>query len=148
MGIFSKTRHWHGSAPAYSLVHQRNRQALGHVGIVVRTVMAGGTPVKVAGIQNLAVRPNRRGTGLGAKLIAAAMDEARRRGISQGLLFCAPTLEKFYKALGWATVPASVIMLDEQGRRVPIPGKNICMVKPLSVTPFPPGVIDLHGADW
>ena len=39
--VFSETRHWHGSAPEYSVVACRAGRALGHVGVVVRTILDG-----------------------------------------------------------------------------------------------------------
>jgi predicted N-acetyltransferase YhbS len=147
-GVFSQSRHWHGSAPAYSLVHLDGNQVLGHVGVVMRTIMASDRRVQVAGIQNLAVRPNWRAKGLGPALMIEAMNQAKQRAIGHGLLFCVPRLEPFYGALGWSTVSDPAVMLNEQGRLVPIPGKNICMVKCLAKAPFPSGIINLQGADW
>src|SRR5687768_6473624 len=59
--VFSNTRHWHGSAPAYSLVHVQSDHVYGHVGVVVRTIRCGNRDVIVAGIQNLALHPTLRG---------------------------------------------------------------------------------------
>jgi N-acetylglutamate synthase-like GNAT family acetyltransferase len=41
---------------------------------------------KIAELRSLAVRPDRRGHGLGARLAAAAVEEARRRSIPQVLV--------------------------------------------------------------
>jgi GNAT superfamily N-acetyltransferase len=148
VAVFSQSRHWHGSAPAYSLVQRQGGAAVGHVGVVVREIRAGRSPVLIAGIQNLAVRPDGRKSGLGPELMTAAMAEARRRQIPFGLLFCVPALEKFYRALGWVVLPVDATMRDEAGRSVPIPGKNICMALSLGPAPFPPGDLDLRGPDW
>lgn len=146
--IFSQSRHWHGSAPAYSLLAQADGVVVAHVGVVVRAVTAGGAAVTVAGIQNFAVRPAWRGTGLGAALMRGAMDEAQRRGIPYGLLFCVPALEPYYRALGWLALGAAARM-DYDGRTdVPIPGKNISMAIALGAAPFPAGDIHLGGPDW
>ena len=149
VAAFSKTRHWHGSAPAYSLVQEENNsRVVGHVGVVVREIRCGSAPLIIAGIQNLAVLPEWRRCGLGPKLMLDSMDAARRRGIPFGLLFCVPALEKFYQSVGWFTVHATAKMVDERGLYQPIPGKNICMAIRLASAPFPPGDIDLQGADW
>jgi hypothetical protein len=76
INVFSQTRYWHGSAPAYSLIQEQNGQVLGHVGIVVRLVRCGNAPALVAGIQNLAVRPELRGFGTGRQLVVESMNEA------------------------------------------------------------------------
>src|SRR5512143_1456449 len=41
--VFSRTRHWHGSAPDYSVVCLERGALVGHVGIVLRMVSAGGS---------------------------------------------------------------------------------------------------------
>ena len=147
-GVFSRTRYWHGSRPEYSVVHRDEGGMTAHVGIVVRDVLVDGHEVRIAGIQNLAVAPDVRGKGLASELMRAAMREAQTRGIPFGLLFCLPSLDPFYARLGWRRIEAEVTMLDETGRRVPIPGKNIAMVDELDRTPFPDGPMFLNGADW
>ena len=146
--IFSKTRYWHGTAPDYSLVCRSTGQVIGHVGIVVRAITAEGRTATVAGIQNLAVSREWRKTGLSGQLMTEAMEEARRRGIPFGLLFCVPGLAKFYASLGWETIPASAVMIAAEGKEEPIPAKNITMVLRLGSQAFPPGLISLQGMDW
>jgi predicted N-acetyltransferase YhbS len=146
--VFSQTRHWHGTAPEYALVYRADNLLSGHVAVVRRTIRVGNRAVPIAGIQNLAVRPSFRGTGLAQALMTEAMDEARRRGVRFGLLFCVPGLERFYRNLGWVRIDAPVTMLDENGATVPIPGKNIGMTLDLSGEPFPAGLIHLEGRDW
>lgn len=52
-----QSRYWHNSAPAYSVVCRVNGVLCGHVGMVVRSIRCGGTPVTIAGVQNLGVKP-------------------------------------------------------------------------------------------
>ena len=146
--VFSRTRHWHGSAPAYSVVFTREALVLGHVGIVIRTVGWGGEQIAIAGVQNVAVHPSTRGTGLGARLVHAAMNEAKQRHVEFGLLFCIPELERYYRSLGWETLHVRTLMRDEHGATVPTPAKNICMACAANRTDFPAGPIDLQGRDW
>lgn len=149
INVFSQTRYWHGSAPAFSVVQEEKGRVLGHVGIVVRVVYCGNAPALVAGLQNVAVRPELRGSGAGSQLVIEAMNDARRRNIPWGLLFCKPEREKFYARLGWQVVHEAVIMQDEQGRDLQIiPGANLCMSSRLGFSPFPPGNIHLQGPDW
>ena len=146
--LFSRTRHWHGSAPAWSHVFAPGGDVQGHIGIVTRLIRVGRHEVTVAGVQNVAVHPDLRGSGLGPQMMAEAMEHARRAGLDFGLLFCVPALEKYYRSLGWITLDVPVVMSDAQGGRVPMPGKNICMFHPLNATAFPARTIDLQGADW
>ncbi len=146
--FFSRSRAWHGSAPAYSLIGRAEGRVVGHVGVIVRDIRAGTQSVRIAGIQNMAVLPEARKTGLGSTLITGAMDEAARRGIPFGVLFCIPELERYYARYGWTRQDVEVRMDFDGERNVSIPGKNICMVKLLAGRTFPAGDIHLQGADW
>jgi len=148
-GTFTQTRHWHGSAPAASVVCRDQQPGLaGHVGVVVRTIQVGEERRRIFGIQNMAVARDRRGTPVGATLMQAALAEARRRGIAHGVLFCTPALEKYYARTGWRRCDVAVC-IDWAGQRgVPAPGKNICMVHEVAGQAFPDGDIHLLGPDW
>ncbi len=145
---FSRSRYWHGSAPAYTLIHRQGDEVVGQVGVVLRTIQCGGVSVDIAGIQSLAVSPQIQGTMLAWALMRRSMKEARKRGVPFGLLFCVPSLERLYAAMKWKRIDVVTTMCDEEGRAVPIPGKNIAMVLELAGRPFPEGDIDLQGADW
>jgi predicted N-acetyltransferase YhbS len=145
---FSARRAWNNVRPLYSVICRSGDDVVGQVGIVERLVTCGGAAVRVAGIQSLAVAPDRRGSGASQRLMTAAMDEARRRGIGFGLLFCLPGLADFYARLGWQRVDRAVTMRCAAGQSVPLTAKNIAMHLPLGDDPFPSGPIDLAGRDW
>jgi len=146
---FSESRHWHGSAPAYSVICRDDRPGLaGHVGVIVRDIRVGAERCRIFGIQNMAVSPDRRGTPVGRRLMQAVLGEARRRGIVHGVLFCVPELERYYARAGWRRREGDVRMDYAGGHDIPIPGKNICMVHEPGDSPFPAGDIHLQGADW
>ncbi|MEO7298203.1 MAG: GNAT family N-acetyltransferase [Verrucomicrobiota bacterium] len=148
ISAFSKTRYWHGSKPTYSFLGEIDGKILAHVGVVTRQIRVGAEQIDIAGIQNLAVHPESRGRGFAQQIMTAAMDEAARREIPFGLLFCVAKLERFYNSLGWRTRVGKPTMLDSHGNRVPIPEKNSCMFKNLRAATFPSGEIFLQGADW
>jgi len=56
--------------------------------------------VDLAEIRSIAVVPENRGQGLGARLIASALDEARRRGIAR--VFAVTHAPKFFERHGFA----------------------------------------------
>jgi predicted N-acetyltransferase YhbS len=145
---FSKSRAWHDSAPAFSVIHRRGDSILGHVGVVVRWIRCGDQRLTVAGIQNMCVAATHRATGLSTALMDRALAEAARRGVPFGLLFCVPELESLYGTMGWHKSDENATMLDEHGRCVPIPEKNIAMHISLGQDRFPPGPIHLRGRDW
>jgi len=144
---FSKSRHWHGSAPAYTVLQRDANDVVGQVGVVLRTVRVGDRQVDIAGIQSLAVDPDLQGSMLAWALMRRCMREAKSRGVPFGILFCVPELETLYAAMRWQTVEVNVTMAFE-GRHQPIPGKNICMVLDLGGGEWPQGDIDLQGPDW
>lgn len=147
--VFSRTRAWHGSHPAYSVAIEDEGRVTAHVSVHVRAVRVGDEQVTVAGIMNVIVVPDRRGRGLSAQVMGPAMDEALRRGLDFGLLFCAPEIEKVYASCGWQTVPTvEVTRIDENGNECGLPGANIAMVHPLKRADFPVGPIHLMGNDW
>ena len=146
--VFSQTRAWHGSPPRYSIVLEEAGRVLAHAGIVERTIAVGGSPLRVAGVQNVFVLPEFRGRGLSGRVLQAAMDEACRRGFDCGLLFCVPALERLYIAIGWQALGPREIVRIEEGRRLPLPGENVSLFYPLAVAVFPAGPIDLCGNDW
>jgi predicted acetyltransferase len=146
---FSQTRAWHGSAATYSVLIEESGAVVAHVGVVVRTITASGTPVAMAGPQNVYVIPTRRGRGLVNRVMAASMEEAKRRGLDVGLLFCLPSLENIYKRCGWRTLPATTVHATRtNGERYVLDEHNLLMFYPLKVQAFPPGEIDLNGDDW
>ena len=147
--VFAKNRAWHDSSPAYSVLCCIRGRIVGHLGMVFRTIRCGSVETQVAGVQNLCVEPAHRGTGISHELMQRALAEAKQRGVSFGLLFCVPKLERLYAAQGWQTIDTSVTMLDERGSRVSLPAKNIAMVCELGTSAeIPPGPIDLLGRDW
>jgi len=146
--LFSQQRCWHNSTPAFSVVCRDEERIVGHVAIVDRQITCGGQPLRVAGVESLAVAPAWRRTNLSKELMSVAMDEATRRGLSHGLLFCVSGLERYYRGLGWQKLEQEVTMRDEQGRGAPLPAKNIVMHLSLAGSVFPPGPIDLQGPDW
>lgn len=145
---FSKSRYWHGVAPAYTFILRKNDKVSGHVGVVIRQINIGAVIATIAGIQNLAVSCEFRGSGLSRQLMTAAMDEAARRNIKYGLLFCVQKLEKFYISLGWKTSLTQTMMRGSDGAPLPLPPKNITMFKELGHESFPQGSIDINGSDW
>jgi GNAT superfamily N-acetyltransferase len=147
--VFSLTRKWHGTGPAWSVIVEEGPVIAAHVGVVDRIVTAGPDTVRVAGIQNLFVLPDFRGRGLGRAVMERAMEEAGRRGFECGLLFCVPDLERLYVLCHWQLLPRErVLRIDEHGREADLPSKNIAMYFPLARSSFPPGTIHLQGNDW
>ncbi|MHB8900827.1 MAG: GNAT family N-acetyltransferase [Thermoguttaceae bacterium] len=148
-GFFSGSRAWHGSAPEFSAVIVDEGRLIAHLGVVQRRITVGGAAADVAGVQNVAVLPERRGRGLSRTMLAPAMDEALRRGLDYGLLFCEPKTVPIYARCGWSTLPdQSVVRVDSDGLEKPLLPGNLSMWRPLAKPVFPPGAVHLGGNDW
>jgi predicted N-acetyltransferase YhbS len=146
--VFSQTRKWHGSGPAFSCLVETGGEIVAHVGVVDRTVRVGTEQIRAAGIQNVFVLPEYRGQHLSDAVMQTAAHETSARGFDIGLLFCIPELEKVYARVGWILVDNPVIRIDDDGVEKPLPGKNVVMYLPLRRTSLPTGVIHLQGNDW
>lgn len=145
---FRHTRAWHGSAPLYCVIIEHDRRVIAHAAVVFRRVRVGDQQVIVAGPQNVFVLPSFRGRHLTARLIDAAITEARRRGAEAMLLFCVPQLAPLYARSGFVPLHQRITRTDPAGHDAPLPSKNIAMVLPLTQAPFPAGPVHLQGNDW
>ena len=147
--IFSQTRTWHGSFPAFSVVLEDQDVVSAHVGIVDRVIKVANKDLRIAGIQNVFVLNDYRGKGLCDKIMATAMKEAERLGFDAGLLYCVPELKKVYVRCGWKWLSEKeIIRLNKDGEEVNLPKKNIIMFYPIKIKKFPAGTIHLQGSDW
>lgn len=145
---FSQTRQWHGSGPLFSVVMDVSGRIIAHVGIVQRRVSFGETQANAAGVQNVFVLPEFRKQGLSDRVMIAAMQEAARRQMDCGLLFCLPALQKVYARVGWCVFEREILRCDSDGIDKPLPEKNIAMFYPLRLGTPPEGLLHLRGNDW
>lgn len=147
--VFSQTRAWHGSYPTWSVLVEQEGCIVAHAGIVERDVLFGVERVRVAGIQNVFVLPELRGGRLFRQVMSAAMEEALRRDLDLGLLFCTPDIGRKYARLDWQLLEGrNATRINEDGIAEPLPAKNVAMIYPLHHRNAPPGDIDLLGNDW
>ena len=147
--VFSKTRAWHETYPTWSVFVEDGDQVIAHAGVIEREVLIGVERVRIAGIQNVLVVPEHRKSKLFRQIMLTAMEEALRRNIDLGLLFCIRDLARVYAGLGWRLLKErSVIRSDEKGVPQSLPEKNITMFYPLRRSDIPPGDIHLQGNDW
>lgn len=145
---FSTQRWWHSPHHWTVAAFAGGGTFIGGMCIVERTITVDGKDISAAGIGNVCTLPAYRGQGIVDRIMKTALDEAKRRGIEAGLLFCKPALEKVYGRMGWRRLDVTVVMDDGAGNAVPPKETDIVMAIPLSLAAFPPGKIDLNGRDW
>ncbi|MEX2246218.1 MAG: GNAT family N-acetyltransferase [Dehalococcoidia bacterium] len=119
---------------------------VGHVGLLVRAVTAGGTPVPVGGVGGVVVRPERRGKGVASALLARAEEEMRERfGAPFGLLLCRAEVAPVYQRAGWRIVAGPTVFAQAAGTET---YPRLTMVLALAGGRWPPGAVDLCGLPW
>ncbi len=147
---YARQSWWH-CIPTYRVIGRDKRDSVvAHAAVVQRSISVEpmSSAISVAGIQSFCVSPEHRKTGMSDRMMVVAMEEAHRRGLDAGLLFCVNRLEAVYRRMGWDKLGTVVYTYDEKRGRIQIPAKNITMFFPLKVRQFPLGDIDLAGADW
>ncbi len=120
----------------------RDGGIIGHMALLLRSVLLDGQQVSVAGLAEVATDPAHRGQGIAASLLRAAIDEARASPAEYLLLF---GVAKVYAAHGFVTVSNPLVHVDVTGNRLVTTGDDNLMVLPLRETPWPMGPIDLRG---
>ncbi len=118
-------------------------QLVSTLGIVERTLLVDGHPLRVGGIGNVGTLPAWRRRGLAA----AALDRARRficktLGASFCFLFCEPELAAFYSHLGWQPVGGSLTFDQPTGK---VAYSKPAMYLPCQCQEWPAGAIDVGG---
>lgn len=117
-----------------------------HVGIVARTVDAGGELVKVGGISGVWTVPEQRGRGAASAAMRAAAAFMRDElQVDFGLLLCRQQLQPFYDRLGWVQVPGPLLFEQPFGKVV---WPFSAMILPCAGRQWPGGSIDLRGFPW
>ena len=104
------------------------------VQIFPRTLRLRGTDVPLCGIGTVFTRADRRRRGAAARVLAAAVDDAGRRGFEMGMLFAARL--EWYRGLGWHSLRVDRCRI----RPGPAP-------PPVARSPTEPAVRDFEAGD-
>ena len=146
--IFSHSRKWRGNVPFYNVVLLDGDIVCAHVAVVDRTILAGGTNLRVAGVANVFVLPGYRGKGLSDKILITAMAEAKKLEFDCGLLFTGENIKHIYTRNGWLRISGQKFIAVANGIEYSLPPNKPIMYYPLSNSNFPPGTIHLQGNRW
>jgi GNAT superfamily N-acetyltransferase len=123
-----------------------NDELVGQAAFLTRTISVGDTEMRVVGLGGVATLQAHRGHGVGGRLVAEAIAQARRsEQVAFGLLQCPAEVIGFYQSIGWQYVDAPVFEHNGQALvTVPYPS----MVRRLANAAWPDGEIDLRGTRW
>ncbi len=117
---------------------------LAHAGwVAVEAEGGGGEPVRAVGLGGVLVHRDHRGGGLGARVVAAAMERMTALGPPLGLLFCREVRIPFYRRLGWIPLEGEVTA-DQQTGRIVVP-IHCCWTPFAAGTTMPAGGLRILG---
>lgn len=109
---------------------------VGHVAVLFRAVRLGDDLVTIAGLAEVAADPDRRGEGIASRLLAEAIDEARRSNAVFLMLFGTAGL---YAGTGFRPVRNPLVWAEMTGART---GK-VCRYRVESLM-----ILPLRFRDW
>jgi nodulation protein A len=130
----------------WNVLLETETEIVSHVGVVDRTILAGGQPVRVGGVGAVATAPAWQRRGYAQQLMrstAAFMRDQLR--VSAGLLICGNKMLPYYGRLGWQTVAQALVIDQPQGK---VTMSTNVMVLRWGETPWPGGTIDLCSLPW
>jgi len=146
--IFSRARGWHGYLPAWSVIMHDDDDLVAHTSVIDRAVLVGEEELRVAGVGNVCVAPERRGEHLAGTIMDLTMAEARKRPYDFGLLSCAARLEPIYARRGWITLEFCRVIRVEDGQEKTFADGHLPMIFPLALKQLPEGRVHLQGNSW
>ena len=97
-----------------------------------RQIHLGATPVRIGGIGGVTTHPDYRRRGLASQLMTQTADLMRSAGFELGLLFTEIPV-RFYRSLGWHSIPMAGFRASWEGPSVAVQGS---FSGTLSVEPF------------
>lgn len=131
------------------LVERREGRMVGHMAMLLRSVLLGQQQITIVGLAEVATDPAFRGLGIAAGLLQAAIAEARTTQAPFFLLFGEARL---YAAAGFRAVANPVAHVVTKGTRVGRVAERAdtsLMVLPLRDEPWPEAaLLDLLGAKF
>lgn len=118
----------------------------GHLGVLQRTVLAGGREIPVAGIGAVTTHEAWRRRGVAAAMLNRAAEFMRDELHARfGLLICREAVSPVYERAGWHTVPGPTSFAQPAG---PANYAGLTMVLRLDGGVWPRGEIELRGLPW
>jgi predicted acetyltransferase len=118
-----------------------------YAGLVVRSALFDGRPVRIGGIGGVKTHPAARRQGCAARAVRRAVAYFRERAdITFGLLVCEPHLIDYYGRLGWQ-VFGGRLLVTQHGAPVEFTLNRVMVCGVQEAGPSA-GTIDLAGPPW
>jgi hypothetical protein len=141
-------RHLEWSAHEWgAFVRAGDGALVSYVGIVLRSAMSDGRPVRVGGIGGVKTHPAARRQGFAGRGIGRAVEFFREQpDVAFGLLVCEPHLIGYYGRLGWQEFSGR-LLVTQRGEPSEFTFNRVMTLGVRSAGPTA-GTIDLCGPPW
>jgi nodulation protein A len=143
--VLTGPRSWISGRPELRVIAEQAGRPVAHLGVLRRFLQFESGPQLIGDIGLVAVHPDRRGTGLGAELLARTAAALHRLDLPFGFLTCGEQVAGFYEKAGWVRV-ANPVRMIRRDRRVQVYG-GLAMAMPVraGMADWPKGRADRNG---
>lgn len=93
----------------------QNEELVGHVGITRRVINHNEKQFIIAGIGDVAIKPELRHSGLGILIMKEVYEVLKSQDYDIGVLFCHPILHDFYIKSGWTKKEKGKVFAERKG---------------------------------
>jgi len=93
----------------------QDKELVGHVGITRRKIIQTDRPYVIAGIGDVAIKPELRHSGLGIQIMNELNKVLKSQDYDVGILFCHPKLHDFYAKSGWYKKEVGKVFAERKG---------------------------------
>ena len=133
--------------PDWYLLAYIEKDLVGRIGILKRTILVDGEEWHVGGISGVIVRKAWRSHGISKRITKEACDFIRDQlKVDFGLLFCRDELIPLYQECGWDVIRTKTIFSQSTGKSTH--PRDFLMMQELSGKKWPKGEVDLNGLPW
>ena len=147
---FAWTRHYTHTAREgdFRVLAWLDDALVGQVVVMWANARTEAQTLRLAGLGNVCSDPDHRQTHAASACIRRALELARGQGGDGALLFCVPSLEKYYARFGFAIVPNEVYFTHADGTVFRRDHHDIRMGLMLRPQPWPTGDLYLDTEDF
>lgn len=141
-------RHLEWAAPESGVFIRASKgKGVCFVGMVIRSALHDGLPVRIGGISGVKTHPAARRQGFAAQAVRRAVEFFREQAdIAFGLLVCEPSLIGYYGRLGWEEFRGR-LLVTQHGTPTEFTFNRVMVCGVRGVAPTA-GAIDLLGPPW
>jgi nodulation protein A len=142
---FPGAESWASGRPELRLVARVDGRPVAHAAVLRRFLQLERGARLVGDVGLVGVDPDRRGTGLGADLLARTAAALRELDLPFGFLTCGEQVAGFYRAAGWVRVDNPMRMIRRDQRVQVYGGVSMALPVRAGMAEWPAGRLDRNG---